>query len=235
VDNSKFIDGSWYEEQYSPGGMYYGIYKEHPEWAKQTDAFFVRIIYAVTGISKDTTVLDLGSGVGQYIQAWRNEGFNAHGIEISQTAIDQSPVRHFITQGSISDMPFKDDEFDLVFSASVFEHIDESIVDKAILEASRVGNMQVHMIGREIGHDPSHINIKTMNEWYEKFKTLLPDNEIILVPEILMCEWPILIVMPKFTYHPLNIYKILFEDAYIQGRLLNENVIAGANKKRNDK
>ena len=57
-----------------------------------------------------------------------------------------------------------------LYSVAVLEHIDESIQDDVIKECLRVGRMQAHVPGLARGGDPSHINIKTVDEWAKAFK-----------------------------------------------------------------
>jgi len=203
--NEKFIDGSWYEEEYREG-WYRDRYieKQEPQWAKECKAYHINCILMFLGLPLTAKILDLGSGVGQFMGAWQERGFgNVHGIEISKTAVSYSNMRNLI-QGNVQDMPFKDGEFDLVFSSAFFEHIDESILDDVLKECFRIGIRQAHTLCLEKGTDPSHINMKTAQGWLERFEKHTKDF-IFIAPDELLNSAPILLVVPenKIT-HPLK-------------------------------
>lgn len=195
--NDDFISGAWYEREYQKG--WYGdnyINKDHPKWAVEFDRYYIDLIAVHTGLPNDIKILDIGCGVGNFINGWNNRGYpNTYGIDISETACKMSGNPN-IQQASITDLPFEDKEFDLVFSSSFWEHIDESILAKALSEAHRVGKMQAHLIGLEYGEDPSHVNIKTMDEWIDLFWKLSPDNDhaVFEAADILLDVCPLLIM-----------------------------------------
>jgi trans-aconitate methyltransferase len=210
--NDKYINGEWYEDQYStPGSRYHDCYIDQPFviQAQQTNWYYSYLIAGALGIRPDAKILDLGSGVGKYIESWIENGFtNTQGIEISKTAISHSNVADRITHGSVADMSmFKDKEFDLVFSAAFFEHVDESILDNVIKECFRVGKNQAHLIdlpGKvdqgDIDIDPSHINMKPINEWYKLFAEDT-DDLVMRIDDLLTSEWPIIAVLDSKNLH----------------------------------
>ncbi len=184
--NEKFIDGSWYDREYTTGHYRREYHRPHPQWAVEADRYCVDVVTMFTGCDKGIKILDLGSGTGHFMRAWKSRGFsNVSGIEISQVAVDLSGEPTLI-QGTIADMPFKDKEFDLVFSSAVLEHIDDSILPAALSECLRVGKRQAHSIGLDKGTDPSHINIKTISEWQGIFRdAVMSDMIVFSVPHIM--------------------------------------------------
>ena len=206
-DNQKYIDGSWYDEEYRYK-WYRHQYIDTPEptWAKESKDYYIGLMIAYTGLTPDMSVLDLGSGVGQAIQAWERRGFTKlNGIEISQTAVDASNDDR-IKVGSVKDLPFMDKEFDVVTSFALFEHIDESIIHRVLCEAVRVGRRQIHNIGLDKGSDPSHINIKTPEEWMQYFgKAMDKDRALIAsLPDPFFELSPILVgLYEEDIPHPL--------------------------------
>lgn len=200
--NSEFISGQFYEDEYDHK-WYRHQYIDTPEptWAREANDYYVRLFAAYCGIKQDSKILDLGSGVGRQICAWYRCGFKkVKGIEISETAIKHAESGCEIYHGTVSDMPmFKDNEFDFVTSAAFFEHIDESILDKVLSECFRVGVNHAHTIGLERGDDPGHINIKTMNEWIDRFSKASEDKEYLVaqLPDPLLMETPILVAIER--------------------------------------
>jgi SAM-dependent methyltransferase len=82
-------------------------------------------------------VLDLGCGLGLYVQRFAALGAEAHGIDLDAERVEiarqTSPL---IRQGSIEALPYPDGMFDLVFANEVLEHVDDDV--QAVLEAYRV-------------------------------------------------------------------------------------------------
>ncbi len=197
--NECFIDGSWYEEEYSRK-WYKRNYIDTPEpqWSKHMKEYYIGLGIAYTGIKPDYRILDLGAGVGQVMNSWERMGFiNVCGIEISHSAAKVRPRN--MVNGTVRVLPFKDQSFDVVSSFALLEHIDESILDEVIDEFFRVGKIQFHTIAKDKGTDPSHINIKTMPEWMERFAIKIRRKKYLVasLPDPVMEENPILIMVPE--------------------------------------
>ena len=207
MDNQKFIDGSWYDQEYLEG-WYRQLYitTPIPQWAKECKAYYINRILMYLDLPLSAKILDLGAGVGQGMRAWQERGFqNVHGIEISQIAVVHSGI-YTLRQGTVQNMPYKDKEFDLVFSSALLEHIDESILEDVLKECFRVGVMQAHTLCLDKGTDPSHINMKSKQEWLEAFQGHTKDLVFVGADELLLTG-PILVVVSKerLTY-PLRTY-----------------------------
>lgn len=214
MGNEKFINGEWYEEEYSKKeSLYYQHYieKDQPLWAKQMNQHCIDLTIAYTGISSDARVLDLGSGVGRDMEAWQSRGYDICGIDISKTAVKSSGQSKMVC-GSVVDMScFKDKQFDLIYSAALFEHIDSSIFEKVFKECCRIGDIQVHLISQDKGTDPSHINIKIAEEWAWDFYSLTTDHKIFLIPNLLEKGHPLVVIYPdnKELPYQLNRYRYI--------------------------
>lgn len=212
INNQEFIDGSWYENQYkTKGSIYSSIYieQETPKWAKQMYRHCSDLAIAYSGINSDGKILDLGSGVGNYVRAFQDRNFDTHGIEISSEAVKLSNNEKIIC-GSIQNMYFfKDKQFDLVFSAALFEHLDNSIVEKCFLECKRISDIQIHLISQDRGHDPSHINIKKAEEWAWELFSLTTDDWIFLIPNLLEKDHPIIIVYSENKPMPYHLERLV--------------------------
>ena len=115
---------------------------------------------------KPKKVLSLGCGLGFDIERLLTIGVYAVGVEVAKHMINSSPMKDKIFSGSASDLSqFSDSEFDLVLALELLEHIPPELTEKTVSEIRRVGNnIAVLTIGRGKA-DPTHINIRSRNEW----------------------------------------------------------------------
>ncbi|PKP61384.1 MAG: methyltransferase type 11 [Candidatus Altiarchaeales archaeon HGW-Altiarchaeales-1] len=93
-------------------------------------------------LDKDKTkILEVGSNVGNQLLSLQLMGFkNLYGIEISKYAVEKSKERTKdinIIYGSAFDLPFKDEYFDLVFTAGVLIHISPNDINYILDEIYR--------------------------------------------------------------------------------------------------
>lgn len=92
-------------------------------------------------LDKDTKILEVGCNIGLMLVNLQELGFkNLYGIEIQPSAIEQANQRTTglkITEGSAYDLPYKDEEFDLVFSTHVLIHLDPKMIHNALSEIVR--------------------------------------------------------------------------------------------------
>ncbi len=81
-------------------------------------------------LPRDIKVLEVGCNVGLQLQILQNMGFiNLYGIEIQSYAIEIARAKTQginILPGDISDIPFKDNYFDMVFTSGVLIHVPPS-------------------------------------------------------------------------------------------------------------
>lgn len=80
-------------------------------------------------MKKGDKLLDLGCGRGDFSKAFANQGLAAEGADIEQTKseiISGINVKHFDLEKI--NYPYPDNHFDVIFSKSVFEHIDDPTV-----------------------------------------------------------------------------------------------------------
>jgi 2-polyprenyl-3-methyl-5-hydroxy-6-metoxy-1,4-benzoquinol methylase len=85
-------------------------------------------------------MLDIGCGEGYYVRDAMEEGINAYGIDISTHALEKalSEVKDRITFGSITEIPFGNEEFDVMTAFDVIEHIQPKDTSNMIEEIRRV-------------------------------------------------------------------------------------------------
>jgi SAM-dependent methyltransferase len=119
------------------------------------------------------TVLDAGCGSGVVVRHFLSKGYVARGIELSEWIVQtQCPdlLQDGIVQiGSLEDLPYRDNSFDLVFSSDVLEHIPEEAIPRVVSELVRVSRRDLFL---SISLRPSSMNNKyhltlRSREWWE--------------------------------------------------------------------
>lgn len=121
------------------------------------------------------TVLDGGCGSGKVVSEFIKRGYIAKGIELSEWVVlnkAESLYKKGIIQiGSLDNLPYEDNSFDLVFSSDVLEHVREEAVEKVISELVRVCKKYIFL---SISLRPSsqnnayHVTLKPRNWWEKK-------------------------------------------------------------------
>ena len=120
----------------------YGGYKYIPgRWAPVAKMMIQH--YALKAGSK---VLDVGCGKGfQMFELTQVlPGLEVHGLDISTYAIEHAhaDIKHLIRQGSAAQLPYADQEFDLVFSINTLHNLHNRDLDAALRELERVGKQK---------------------------------------------------------------------------------------------
>lgn len=97
-------------------------------------------------------LLDAGCGTGIYADYLSKQGGNVCGFDFSRAALDHATTNGATAsyvQGSITDIPYQDDRFDISFCLSVLYHlIDDEDWVAAIQELSRVTSPGGHLVLR---------------------------------------------------------------------------------------
>lgn len=152
--------GRYYYEHYE--GTSYG---RNPAWiARMGD-----IADHVMATLKPSTVLDAGCAMGILVEALRNRGAEASGIDISEYAISQipEPTASFCRQGSLAD-PLEG-TYDLVISIEVLEHIEEVDLQRSLDNLCTATDRILFSSTPEHYEDPTHVNIKQPEQWSLEF------------------------------------------------------------------
>jgi ubiquinone/menaquinone biosynthesis C-methylase UbiE len=100
------------------------------------DAFYKFIAELLHSKLQPRSVLDVGSGLGQLVLAFRSLSVEAYGVDISMEAVAQGGQGFFLCDVDNERLPFQDNSFDLVTCIEVVEHL--LAPDHFIHEASRV-------------------------------------------------------------------------------------------------
>ena len=143
---------------------------------------FFRNLLNLIRLKKIDSILDVGCGEGFTLNRLREHGIGKHleGIEYLKDAIELSKKTYQgikITEGTIYNLPYKDNSFDLVLCTEVLEHLDNP--KKGLEELVRVSkkylvisvpNEPFFMLAQLIrgknwsrfGNDVEHVNHWTM-------------------------------------------------------------------------
>lgn len=90
-------------------------------------------------------ILDVGCGVGTYLQAFKRFGDDLYGVEIdAKRAAKAKKITPNISVASAENLPFPEATFDIVFSHEVLEHLEDD--RKAVEEAVRVLKPGGHLV-----------------------------------------------------------------------------------------
>lgn len=92
-------------------------------------------------LDRNIKILEVGSNIGLQMVFLQKMGFkNLYGIEINEHAVELSKklTKNInIIQGSAFDLPFKNNCFDLVFTAGVLIHLNPKDIEKVLREIHR--------------------------------------------------------------------------------------------------
>lgn len=186
------IDASFYDREYYRSGKHKNGFRT---MVRQSGfgAMLIRFInwyraIVIKSTLAPTKVLDVGCGTGQLIRSLRSFGVDAYGVEISKDALEMvdPDIRQYVKYGDITDLPYKDNEFDLVVTYDVLEHIDKGKLQKAISEMARVSSKYVlnKIYTKENGYmrqfhgrDFSRVSVFSKDFW----ETLLKENKAVTV------------------------------------------------------
>lgn len=176
------IDASFYDREYYTGTK--SGYK-----FTRSETFLSHILESIANIYRAIIIkfflnpkncLDVGCGTGKLVQTLRRFGIDAHGVELSDSALElaRKEVKPFLKKGDIVKLPYEDSQFDLVLTFDVLEHVERAKIKKSINETIRVSKKNIlHKIyTKENGYiswfhakDYSHISVFNKKFWQRLF------------------------------------------------------------------
>lgn len=138
-------------------------------------------------------ILDFGCGSGRLIRHFRDEAQHAaiYGSDIDEEAIvwcqRHLPFAHTIVNGHAPPLPFADASFDLIFSVSIFTHLNEEHQHQWLADLARVAKpgalllltVQCRRLGPLSDQEVEHFR----KHGFVYFKARTADRRIIGLPE----------------------------------------------------
>lgn len=164
-----------YGKSYFDGGDGYTQYDD-AEHFKETARWIVKEF-------QPQTVFEIGCAKGFLVKALRDIGIKAYGCDISEYAISQAPeeVKDYlylidVTNANQITLP----KYDLIVSYDTFEHLPEDSLGSVFEFMRNIGTRYYIKVGTlntpDWQHDNTHITIKTLDFWKEKFGEAIWDE-----------------------------------------------------------
>ncbi len=131
------------------------------------------LIDYILNIDNDPSVLDIGSGRGEWIQKCKAKGFKSIGIELDpKMVVDCKKLNLNIQQGDALTLldKFPEDSFSIVSAFHVIEHMNHENINKLLIQSKRIlkpeglliletPSIDNIMVSSKSFHiDPTHIN-----------------------------------------------------------------------------
>lgn len=139
--NDKYIK-SFYEES---AERYNGRFKNNPKGKIMHNLQTQIILNSIAQYKKNIKILEVGCGTGRFLDSLNKKGYkNLYGLDFSQNMLDvltKTNKNIKTIQGDAYNLPFKNNEFDVVFSVHVLMHLENP--KKAYNEMLRVSKKLV--------------------------------------------------------------------------------------------
>ncbi len=139
--------------------------RRHRQWM----AFFEAIADHVVAEITPRRVLDVGCAKGFLVEALRDRGVEAFGIDISEYAIGEvrPDLEPYCRVGSAVE-PF-DERYDLITCIEVLEHLGEEDGRTAIANICRNAEDVLFSSTPDDFKEPTHVNVRPCSWWVERF------------------------------------------------------------------
>jgi SAM-dependent methyltransferase len=137
--------------------------------------FFGRIADRVVGdllpaeAARPARVLDAGCAMGLLVEALRERGVDAEGIDISEYAIGEAPesIRPYLRVGSIAaELPAR---YDLIVCIEVLEHMPPAEADAALRNLCAHADDILFSSSPADYAEATHVNVRPPEAWAEAF------------------------------------------------------------------
>jgi SAM-dependent methyltransferase len=146
-----------------------------------------KFIYHLTLGLGAKTVLEAGCNVGNNLRGFPSSSI-VYGIDMNEKALNiartRYPTFHF-DKGSITKMPYRNSQFDLVFTRGVLIHINQNDMPLTVKEIFRVSKKWIINL-EYFGEDGKMIKWKRGNGllWYRDMKKWWSDNDVDIISNI---------------------------------------------------
>jgi glycosyltransferase involved in cell wall biosynthesis len=140
-------------------------YRRSPEWLQ----FFAKIAEKIISEIGPRTVLDAGCAMGFLVEALRDRGVEAYGLDLSAYAIAQAraDVRPFLQVGSVT-QPLSQ-KYDLIVCIEVLEHMPAPDAEAAIANFCQAADDVLFSSSSNDFREPTHFNVQPPEHWAERF------------------------------------------------------------------
>jgi glycosyltransferase involved in cell wall biosynthesis len=158
-----FYDEDYYGESYDKIAPPYR--RDEPHWIN----FFGDMASAIVKTIRPTTSLDVGCAHGMLVEALRERGVDARGIDISTWAIDQvpAPIKPFCRVGSITEEI--EGRYDLITCLEVLEHLPPSLAEQSVGNLCRHTDAVLFSSTPDDFDEPTHLNVEPNGYWARLF------------------------------------------------------------------
>jgi SAM-dependent methyltransferase len=152
------------------GAYYYADYRGMPyEYNDYWTQFFGTIAQRIVTDLVPSSVLDAGCAIGMLVEALRERGVDAWGIDVSDWALEHlapGAVGH-CRLASIAD-PIED-RYDLITCIEVIEHISEPDASRAISNLCSATDRILLSSAPFDYAEPTHVNVRSPEDWAAAF------------------------------------------------------------------
>ena len=131
--------------------------------------FFAHIADRIIEHVHPRTVLDVGCAKGFLVEALRDRGVEAFGLDISQYAIGQvrEDIKPFCWVGSAADALSR--RYDLIVCIEVLEHLSEIDAQTAVNNLCQHSDDILFSSSPDHHPDPTHVNVQPVEYWAQLF------------------------------------------------------------------
>ncbi len=140
-------------------------YRRDPEWL----AFFGSIADRIVVEINPRTALDAGCAMGFLVEALRERGVEAYGVDISEYAISQvhPNIREYCWVGSVTDpLP---QQYDLIVCIEVLEHLEPAQAEAAIANLCQYTEDILFSSSPTDHKEATHLNVRPIEYWVGLF------------------------------------------------------------------
>jgi len=136
----------------------YGGYKYDGRWRS-----VAQDLIDIYGLQDGAKILDVGSGKGFLLHDMKNinPGFQVYGLDISRYAIEHSmdDIRPNCIEGCASELPYSDNEFDLVISINTLHNLNLNKLWSALAEINRVSKQHKYICVEAYRNEREKVNL----------------------------------------------------------------------------
>lgn len=162
----------FYNEKYDKGTyrFLYGNYRQNGIVAPLPSHYISCALYmkCILHIDVNDKILEIGCGTGAFLWEMNRLGYqNIIGIDVADKAKEFSIMPEVTFQGNAAKINFEDNNFDLVVSIGVYEHLTAEDFEPSLKEITRVGKRAVLWIDMDEGNS-DHIFNEDEEWWASK-------------------------------------------------------------------